>query len=458
MTSGTGKVYPQSVSGKYRSIKNSVNYALLFVYFFGSWIRWNREQGLPNQAIMIDLPARKGYFFGLQIWSDEIYYITIILILSALALFIFTTLYGRLWCGYTCPQTVFTDFFIKIETFFQGDRNNRIRLDESYLSKEKFIKKSLTYLTWLLLAFIFAFSWVAYFQDVFDLTINVINLDLTFSTKIWLISLTFATFIFAGFLREKVCIYMCPYGRFQSAMIENNTKLVTYNHYRGEPRGKQLEQKTGDCIDCFRCVLVCPTGIDIRDGLQMECIGCWLCVDACNEVMKKIGKEKNLILYTSFNALKNGLTDEKLIKKIFKVKNLLYGAIFVIFTTFAINNLMNKSDINLVLIKERAPLFTITPNGQIRNSYTLKIQNKSARPRKFIIYAESLEPYEIKIQSNDECFEKKCFINLDPELEDEFKIFIWSNNNLLHEKIFYLILKDIENDKIYKEKNMFIFN
>ena len=458
MTSGTGKVYPQSVSGKYRSIKNSVNYALLFVYFFGSWIRWNREQGLPNQAIMIDLPARKGYFFGLQIWSDEIYYITIILILSALALFIFTTLYGRLWCGYTCPQTVFTDFFIKIETFFQGDRNNRIRLDESYLSKEKFIKKSLTYLTWLLLAFIFAFSWVAYFQDVFDLTINVINLDLTFSTKIWLISLTFATFIFAGFLREKVCIYMCPYGRFQSAMIENNTKLVTYNHYRGEPRGKQLEQKTGDCIDCFRCVLVCPTGIDIRDGLQMECIGCGLCVDACNEVMKKIGKEKNLILYTSFNALKNGLTDEKLIKKIFKVKNLLYGAIFVIFTTFAINNLMNKSDINLVLIKERAPLFTITPNGQIRNSYTLKIQNKSARPRKFIIYAESLEPYEIKIQSNDECFEKKCFINLDPELEDEFKIFIWSNNNLLHEKIFYLILKDIENDKIYKEKNMFIFN
>ena len=323
MTSGTGKVYPQSVSGKYRSIKNSVNYALLFVYFFGSWIRWNREQGLPNQAIMIDLPARKGYFFGLQIWSDEIYYITIILILSALALFIFTTLYGRLWCGYTCPQTVFTDFFIKIETFFQGDRNNRIRLDESYLSKEKFIKKSLTYLTWLLLAFIFAFSWVAYFQDVFDLTINVINLDLTFSTKIWLISLTFATFIFAGFLREKVCIYMCPYGRFQSAMIENNTKLVTYNHYRGEPRGKQLEQKTGDCIDCFRCVLVCPTGIDIRDGLQMECIGCGLCVDACNEVMKKIGKEKNLILYTSFNALKNGLTDEKLIKKIFKVKNLL---------------------------------------------------------------------------------------------------------------------------------------
>jgi cytochrome c oxidase accessory protein FixG len=458
MTSGTGKVYAQSVIGKYRSIKNSVNYALLFVYFFGSWIRWNREQGLPNQAIMIDLPARKGYFFGLQIWSDEIYYITIILILSALALFIFTTLYGRLWCGYTCPQTVFTDFFIKIETFFQGDRNNRIRLNESCLSKEKFIKKSLTYLTWLLLAFIFAFSWVAYFQDVFDLTINVINFDLTFSTKIWLISLTFATFIFAGFLREKVCIYMCPYGRFQSAMIENNTKLVTYNHYRGEPRGKQLEQKAGDCIDCFRCVLVCPTGIDIRDGLQMECIGCGLCVDACNEVMEKIGKEKNLILYTSFNALKNGLTDEKLIKKIFKVKNLLYGAIFVIFTTFAINNLMNKSDINLVLIKERAPLFTITPNGQIRNTYILKIQNKSARPRKFIIYAESLEPYEIKIQSNDECFEKKCFINLDPELEDEFKIFIWSSNNLLHEKIFYLILEDIENDKIYKEKNMFIFN
>lgn len=458
MTSEAGKIFPQSVHGRYRSIKNRVNYLLLAIYFFGSWIRWDRGEGLPNQAIMVDLPARKGYFFGLQIWTDEIYYITIILILSAIALFVFTTLYGRLWCGYTCPQTVFTDLFIKIETFFQGDRNNRIRLDESSLTKEKFIKKSLTYLTWLSLAFIFAFSWAAYFQDVFDLAINIVNVNLTFSTKIWLLSLTFTTYIFAGFLREKVCIYMCPYGRFQSAMIENDTKLVTYNHYRGEPRGKQVEQKSGDCIDCFRCVLVCPTGIDIRDGLQMECIGCGLCVDACNEVMEKVGKEKNLILYTSLNSLKNGLVDEKLIKKIFKVKNIFYAAIFFVFSTFTINSLINKSDINISLIKERAPLFTMTPNGQIRNTFTLKIQNKSVKLRKFMAYVEELEPYDIKIQSEAKCLEKKCSINLESEAEDRFRIFIWSNSDSLHEKSFNLILQDTENGEIYKERNIFVFN
>ena len=458
MTFEAGRIYPQSVNGRYRSIKNRVNYLLLFIYFFGSWIRWDRGVGLPNQAILVDLPTRKGYFFGLQIWTDEIYYITIILILSAIALFVFTTLYGRLWCGYTCPQTVFTDFFIKIETFFQGDRNNRIRLNESSLTKEKFIKKSLTYLTWLSLAFIFAFSWVAYFQDVFDLAINIANFNLTFSSKIWLISLTFTTYVFAGFLREKVCIHMCPYGRFQSAMIENDTKLVTYNHYRGEPRGKQVEQKSGDCIDCFRCVLVCPTGIDIRDGLQMECIGCGLCVDACNEVMEKVGKEKNLILYTSLNSLKNGLVDEKLIKKLFKAKNLFYAAIFFVFSTFTINSLINKSDINISLIKERAPLFTMTPNGQIRNTFTLKIQNKSVKLRKFMVYVEELEPYDIKIQSEAKCLEKKCSIDLGSEAEERFRIFIWSNSDSLHEKSFNLILQDTENGKIYKERNIFVFN
>jgi len=458
MTFEAGRIYPQAVNGRYRSIKNRVNYLLLFIYFFGSWIRWDRGVGLANQAIMVDLPARKGYFFGLQIWTDEIYYITIILILSAIVLFVFTTLYGRLWCGYTCPQTVFTDFFIKIETFFQGDRNNRIRLNESSLTKEKFIKKSLTYLTWLSLAFIFAFSWVAYFQDVFDLAINIVNFNLTFSSKIWLISLTFTTYVFAGFLREKVCIHMCPYGRFQSAMIENDTKLVTYNHYRGEPKGKQVEQTSGDCIDCFRCVLVCPTGIDIRDGLQMECIGCGLCVDACNEVMEKVGKEKNLILYTSLNALKNGLVDEKLIKKIFKVKNLFYATIFFAFSTFIINSLINKSDISISLIKDRAPLFTITPNGQIRNTFTLKVQNKSVKLRKLMVYVEELEPYDIKIQSETKCFEKKCLIDLESEVEDKFKIFIWSNSDSLHEKSFNLILQDTENGEIYKEKNLFVFN
>ena len=451
------KLYPQSISGKHRDVKNKLNILLLCLYFFASWIRWDRGEGLPSQAMMIDLPSRKIYFFALQIWSDEIYFITIILILSALGLFIFTSLYGRLWCGYTCPQTVFTDIFLKVEEFFQGDRNSRIKLDESYLNREKLVKKSLTYLTWTLISFVFAFSWVSYFYDVFDLYKDVFNLSASNSAVIWLISLTFTTYLFAGFLREKVCIYMCPYGRFQSAMIENSTKVVTYDYRRGEPRAKISENK-GDCIDCYKCVLVCPTGIDIRDGMQMECIGCGLCIDACNQVMDKIGKEQNLILYTSANYLENKNVKKGRLKKVLEFKNILYITGFFIVFSLAIISLISKSYLNISILKERSPLFTMTPNGDIRNTFYLKIQNKSLKRKRLELYIEDLKPYVIKIQGIEEnCLEHSCYINLDPELENDFKIFIWSKNKI-HEKNFSFVFRDFGDNKIYKEKNLFIYN
>jgi cytochrome c oxidase accessory protein FixG len=451
------KLYPQSISGKHRAVKNKLNILLLCLYFFASWIRWDRGEGLPNQAMMIDLPSKKIYFFALHIWSDEIYFITIILILSALGLFIFTSLYGRLWCGYTCPQTVFTDIFLKVEEFFQGDRNSRIKLDESYLNREKLVKKSLTYLTWTLISFVFAFSWVSYFYDVFDLYKDIFNLSASNSGVIWLISLTFTTYLFAGFLREKVCIYMCPYGRFQSAMIENSTKVVTYDYKRGEPRAKINENK-GDCIDCYKCVLVCPTGIDIRDGMQMECIGCGLCIDACNQVMDKIGKEQNLILYTSANSLENKNVKKGRLKKVLEFKNILYITGFFIVFSLAVISLISKSDLNISILKERSPLFTMTPNGDIRNTFYLKIQNKSLKRKRLELYIEDLKPYVIKIQGIEEnCLEHSCYINLDQELENDFKIFIWSKNKI-HEKNFSFVFRDFGDNKIYKEKNLFIYN
>ncbi len=451
------KLYPQSTSGKHRAVKNKLNILLLCLYFFASWIRWGRGEGLPNQAIMIDLPSRRIHFFALQIWSDEIYFITIILILAALGLFIFTSLYGRLWCGYTCPQTVFTDIFLKVEEFFQGDRNSRIKLDESYFNQEKLIKKSLTYLTWILISFVFALSWVSYFYDVFDLYKDVFNFSVSSSAVIWLISLTLTTYLFAGFLREKVCIYMCPYGRFQSAMIENSTKVVTYDYRRGEPRAKINENK-GDCIDCYKCVLVCPTGIDIRDGMQMECIGCGLCIDACNQVMDKIGKEQNLILYTSANCLENKNTKKGKLKKILEFKNILYLTGFIIVFSLAIISLISKSDLNISILKERSPLFTMTPNGEIRNTFYLKIQNKSLKRKRLEIYIENLRPYVIKIQGIEEnCLEHSCYIDLEPEVENDFKIFIWSKNEI-HEKNFSFVFRDFGDNKIYKEKNLYIYN
>ena len=250
---------------------------------------------------------------------------------------------------------------------------------------------------------------------------------------------------------------MCPYGRFQSAMIENSTKVVTYDYRRGEPRAKMNENK-GDCIDCYKCVLVCPTGIDIRDGMQMECIGCGLCIDACNQVMDKIGKEQNLILYTSANSLENKNVKKGRLKKVLEFKNILYITGFFIVFSLAIISLISKSDLNISILKERSPLFTMTPNGDIRNTFYLKIQNKSLKRKRLELYIEDLKPYVIKIQGIEEnCLEHICYINLDPELENDFKIFIWSKNKI-HEKNFSFVFRDFSDNKIYKEKNLFIYN
>ncbi len=421
-------IYPQRFNGKYRKVKDIVASFLLFIYMAGAWITYERGYGMPDQAILIDLPQRKAYLFGIIIWPDELYYLTLLLILGAIGLFICTTLFGRIWCGYTCPHTTMVDVFMMVENMFQGDRNARIKLDSEEMSSQKFIKKSLTHFVWIILSFLFGFGWVGYFYDVKSLAIDVLNFSVTSNGLLWLLTLTFTTYAFAGFLREKVCVYMCPYGRFQSALVDNDTILVTYHDWRGEPRGK--EKSSGDCIDCHKCVIACPMGIDIRDGLQMPCIGCGLCVDACDEVMLKLGRPQGLIEYTSANASKIleenwQYSKDKVTKIVLSYKVILYCVVFAIALCALMSALIFKSPITFQVDKDNLQLFTLTPDRNIRNTYSIYILNKIPKPQnQLCLSIEGLQNSLLNIQLLGNNYEKKQCFNLKPGESFESQVFI----------------------------------
>ncbi len=427
------KIYPQRFLGKYRTIKDLWGVFLLLIYMCGAWVPYHRGYDMPNQAMLIDLPARKAYLFGIIIWPDELYYLTFTLILSAMGLFIVTSLFGRIWCGYTCPHTVMTDLFMMVETLLQGDRNARMKLDAMTMSADKFIRKTLTHLVWLLFSFLFAFGWVGYFYDVKNLLSDLLHGCVSTNGALWLVVLTSTTYMFAGFLRQRVCVYMCPYGRFQSAMVDNDTLLVTYNAWRGEPRGQNHHDDNvnyGDCIDCERCVIACPMGIDIRNGLQMPCIGCGLCIDACDSVMEKLNRPKGLIEYISMNSAKYlekrwHSTQYKTIlyhqlphtiRKIFsRPKVLMYCCVFAIASSVFLYALINKSSIILQVDKMHSPLFTLTPDRSIRNTYSINILNKRPIPQdNMCLSVDGLEGALIDIQGVSQDYARKSCFKLQP--------------------------------------------
>jgi cytochrome c oxidase accessory protein FixG len=445
------KIYPQNIKGKFRSIKDFTLLGLLLLYFGASWVRWNRGEGLPNQALLVDLPHRKGYFFGIEIWPEEVYYVTGILILAALGLFFFTSLFGRLWCGYTCPHTVFVDIFVKIERFFQGDRNAQMKLDEKPMDFDKLVRKSATHISWVLVGFGFAFGWVCYFYDAPSLVKDLFSFRVGSGATSWLIGLTLSTYLFAGYLRQRVCTFMCPYGRFQSAMLDRETTVVTYNDWRGEPR------KEADCIDCNKCVVVCPMGIDIRDGLQMECIGCGLCIDACNSVMEKINKPLNLIGYESVSSVEAKKKALPFKRKLVSVKTMLFSLIFFTVGFAMTYSLATKATYKVNVLRDRGALFTITPDGSIRNTYTLKIANKSAQPKVLNLSIEGLENYRFMILDKTDYVES-FNINVASEEEAEHRIFIKIPGGTYKDKenSINFILKDMNTHETITKQNIFV--
>ncbi len=459
------RTYPQNVKGKFRLIKNISSLIFLTIFFFSPFIRFERAINLPNQAILIDIVHSRAYFFFIKIWPEEAFYFAGLLIFAAVALFFITSLFGRVWCGYSCPQTVWTDLFIKVERFFQGDRNQRIILDRKK-SFNKFIRKLATHIVWILISLITGFGFVLYFNDAIETLQNLLNLSLSFNIICWILGVAGMTYIMAGFAREQVCNYMCPYARFQSVMFDNDTLIITYDQKRGEPRQKYKQGETmenrGHCIECQQCVVVCPADIDIRNGLQMECIACGLCVDACDNVMEKIGLPKGLIRYDTQKHMDNP-SDGKAKFKLFKARTIYYSLILTIIGSIIIYNLTFKANLDLEIIPTRNPLFVILSNGDIRNSYEIKIYNKSNESKDYsfkIIDLDNLQNQNFQIKVQNLIDINLSDIKVKNDSSKIIKIYVSTNpKNLTNykNKIKFLLVDNKTSEEVIKE-SIFITN
>ncbi len=387
------KIYPRSVSGVFAKWRVILIFATQILFYGLPWVQWN-----DRQAVLFDLVSRKFYIFGLVLWPQDIIYLTLLLILSALALFLFTAVAGRLFCGYACPQTVYTEIFMWIERKIEGDRFARIRLDgeEWPWGFRKWRIKITKHALWILIALWTGFTFVGYFTPIKVLSAELIAFTLGPWQAFWLLFYSFATWGNAGFMREQVCKYMCPYARFQSVMVDKDTFVVTYDKTRGDPRGSrskaanQKELGLGDCVDCSICVQVCPTGIDIRDGLQYMCIGCGACIDACDQVMDKVGYDKGLIRYTSERAMLEHMDNKKARHYIFRPRVLVYiGIMSVLLIAFA-SSVFLRNPLRVDVMRDRGALAREIEGTMIENVYRLQIMNSSENPMKVSIVATGL--------------------------------------------------------------------
>ncbi len=396
------RIYPKRVSGIYRNLKWMAMIICLAIYYLVPFIRWDRGPNAPDQAVLIDLERGRAYWFWIEIWPQEIYILTGILILAAIALFFVTSLFGRVWCGYLCFQTVWTDLFIWVERIVQGDRNKRKKLREGPWTGEKFIKLGITHAIWLGIAWCTAGSFVLYFNDAPTLVSSFFRFDVSPVVLGVIGSLTFMTYLMAGFAREQVCTYMCPYARFQSAMFDQDTLIIGYDEKRGEPRGKHKKGADwtglGDCIDCTACVQVCPMGIDIREGLQMECIACGLCIDACDDIMDKVGLPRGLIRYDTERRLEEKNHDLPISKyRLLRPRSFYYMAIISIVGGIMLYSLLTRSELEMNVLHDRNPLFVKLSDGEIRNGYDLKILNKTHNDHIYALQVRGLDGAAIEM-------------------------------------------------------------
>ena len=384
------KIYPREIDGRFARLRKIAAVALLGLFYGVAWLQW---QG--HQALLFDLPARKFHIFGLTLWPQDFLYLALLLIIAALTLFFFTALAGRLWCGYACPQTAWTEFFIWIEQWTEGNRSQRMKLDRGPWNLEKVTRKGVKQLLWITLAVYTGFTFVGYFTPIRSLGGQLLSGSVGAWALFWIFLYSLATYGNAGFLREQVCKYMCPYARFQSAMFDKDTLIISYDEPRGEPRGARRRgtlaraQGLGDCIDCTLCVQVCPTGIDIRRGLQYECIACGACIDACDSVMDKMGSPRGLIRYTTEQAV-HGLQTH-----IIRPRMIVYAALLTVISGLLAYSLFTRTPLILDVIRDRNALFREVHGDRIENIYSLKVINLDNAPHTYSLRVSGINQMRI---------------------------------------------------------------
>jgi cytochrome c oxidase accessory protein FixG len=386
-------IYPKLVHGRFRAFKWLMLVGTLAVYYLTPWLRWPRGPGEPSQAVLIDFAGGRFYFFFIEIWPNELYFVTGLLILAALALFLATALFGRVWCGYACPQTVWTDLFIAAERLIEGDRNARIKLARSPWTGEKIARKAIKHAAWIAIAAATGGAWILYFHDAPTIVRDYFNGAAPASAYFFSAALTFTTYMLAGSMREQVCTYMCPWPRIQAALTDEETLQVTYRADRGEPRGPHKKGESwegrGDCVDCTACAAACPMGIDIREGAQLECINCALCIDACDEVMAKVGRPQGLIAYDTDRNLLRRRAGERPRFRFLRPRTGLYAVALLIVAGVMLVALAGRSTFEASVQRDRSPPFIRLSDGSTRNAYTVKIVNKANVERTFLLTVDS---------------------------------------------------------------------
>ena len=426
------KIYPQSVHGTFRRIKWMLLVVTLAVYYFMPFVRWDRGPNEPSQAVLADLVHRRFYFFFVEIWPQEVYYFTGLLIIAAVTLFLMNAVAGRVWCGYLCPQTVWTDLFMMVERLIEGDRRERMLAEAGPWTAERAGRKALKHFVWLMIAWWTGGAWVLYFADAPSLVVSLATFKAPLVAYAWIGILTFTTYMLAGHMREQVCLYMCPWPRIQAALTDENALNVTYRYDRGEPRvsAKKAEalrargQPAGDCVDCAQCVAVCPTGVDIRNGPNLGCIQCGLCIDACDNVMHKLGRPERLIAYDTDVNIKRRLAGQPNVFRLIRSRTLLYLGIIAIVGGAMLYTLTTRSFVSLAAMHDRNPLYVPLADGSVRNAYTIHIVNRAAETHTYVLKAEPFKAAEISAVGVGKNAEGWPTVEVGPDQTEQVRAFI----------------------------------